>query len=135
MDRSGLLDGGGSDELGSATAELVVILPALFIVLTLLVQVIFWALASHAVQSAAETGGEVARAVGGTGPAGVAAAQSQVDATAGGMLHGVIVTSQELVGGQEQISVFGYVTSLLPGVSLHVSASSIGPTQGFRGSG
>jgi Flp pilus assembly protein TadG len=48
---------GGRDDTGSSAAELVLVLPALMLVVALVMQVILWALASHAVQASASTAG------------------------------------------------------------------------------
>jgi hypothetical protein len=44
------------------------------------------------------------------------------------------VTGQLLSGDQVQVTVTGRAVSIVPGLSLPVSAVSVGPVQEFRGS-
>jgi len=127
--------GMGRDELGSHTPELVVVLPALFILVALFVQVALWALASHAVQAAASSGGSAARTLGGTPASGIQVARSELSSIAGGLVLSPSVTAAILPGNEEVVSVSGSVTSLFPGLHLTASASSIGPLQRFWGNG
>lgn len=122
-------------ETGSSTAELVLVLPALMILVSLAMQLIFWALASHAVQASAATGGDVARMSGATPAQAVAAARAELESIAGGLVTSPAVSVSTLPGGQEVFSVSGTVPSLIPGVRLEVSATSIGPLGRFRGTG
>jgi Flp pilus assembly protein TadG len=127
--------GMGRDELGSHTPELVVVLPALFILVALFAQVALWALASHAVQSAASSGGSAARTLGGTPAAGIAVARAELSSIAGGLVLSPSITAATLPGDEEVVTVSGSVASVLPGLHLRASASSIGPRQGFWSSG
>ncbi|HEV2361039.1 MAG TPA: TadE family protein [Acidimicrobiales bacterium] len=122
-------------ELGGATAELVVVLPALFALICLFVQIAMWAIASHAVQEAASTGGGVARDSNGGAAAGVASARSELAEIAGGLVVSPTVVAAVLPGGQESITVAGSIPSILPGVHLTVSSTNVGPIQAFRSGG
>jgi hypothetical protein len=128
-------DAGGRPDGGSSAAELVLVLPALMLVVALVVQVILWGLASHAVQASAATAGDVARGVGGTPGAAVAAARSELASVAGGLVDSPDVVATSIAGGESVVVVSGTVPSLIPGVHLTVSATSIGPFDQFRGSG
>jgi hypothetical protein len=124
--------GSGRD---AGTAELVVVLPALMILLALVLQFVFFVLASHTVEAAAATGGDVARAYGSTPAAGVAAADRELQAIGGRFVLSPKVNATELSGGEEVVTVEAGVISLLPGINLDVHASSIGPLSQFRAGG
>ena len=125
----------GGREAGSSTAELVLVLPALMILISLAMQLVFWALASHAVQASAATGGDVARMSGATPAQAVAAARSELASIAGGLVTSPVLRVTSIAGGEEVFTVSGTVPSLIPGVRLVVTATSVGPFDMFRGSG
>jgi hypothetical protein len=127
--------GKGRDELGSHTAELVVVLPALFILVALFVQVGLWAIASQAVQAAASSGGSAARTLSGTPAAGISVGRAELSSIAGGLVLSPSVTAVTLPGNEEVVTVRAPVASLFPGLQLTASASSAGPLQRFWGSG
>lgn len=124
----------GGAERGSSTPELVLVLPALMLAVTVAVQVVLWALAAHAVQASAATGGDVARGLGGTPAAATAAARAELASIAGGLVDSPAVAVQVLPG-EVSVVVRGTVPSIVPGLHLAVSATSVGPLERFRGSG
>lgn len=122
-------------ERGSGTVEMVIVLPALMILLLLVVQYALWAHANALVQSAAAEGDQAARAVGGTPAAGVVAAQGFLRATGAKLVVGPTVTANVQAGGMARVDVSAQVETILPGIHIGVSATSIGPIQEFRSSG
>jgi hypothetical protein len=124
-----------ASDRGSSPAELVLVVPALMILIALAMQVVFWALASHAVQASAATGGDVARMSGATEAQALAAARTELSSIAGGLVLSPTVSATTIAGGDEVFSVSGSVPTLIPGVHLRVTATSIGPLELFRGSG
>jgi predicted metal-binding membrane protein len=127
--------GMGRDELGSYAPELVVVLPALFILVALFFQIVLWALASHAVQAAASNGGSAARSWGGTPAGGISVARSELSSIADGLVLSPSISAAILPGAEEVLTVSGSVPSVFPGLHLTAGASSIGPLQTFRSSG
>lgn len=124
----------GRADQGSA-AELVLIVPAMFVVIAFVFQFMFWALASHAVLASASEGGDVARALGSTPAAGVATARAEVKAIAAGLVVDPTVTAAETHAGNEVVTVQGAVAEVFPGLRLKVASTSVGPLERFRGSG
>lgn len=122
-------------DAGSSSAELVLVIPALMLVIALVMQLILWALAAHAVQASAATAGDVARGLGGTSAGAVAAARAELASVAGGLVDSPQVVASAASGGVSVVVVSGTVPSLIPGVHLLVSATSVGPFAQFRGSG
>jgi expansin (peptidoglycan-binding protein) len=120
---------------GSSSAELVLVIPAMFLVIALALQLVFWALASHASLAAAASGGDVARASGSSAAAGIATASEELAALAGGLVLDPYVSAFAATGGNDIVTVGGGVPSVFPGLRLRVGASVIGPQAEFRGSG
>ena len=115
---------------GSVSAELVIAVPLLLVVLLLIVQFALWSHASHIAQAAAAQGLAVLRSQHGTETAGTARAQQVLDQLAGGPLTGASVTSQR---GPETASVriSGIATAVVPLLSLPVAAEATGPVERF----
>jgi hypothetical protein len=113
--------------------EAVIVVPVLMVLLMLAVQFALWMHASQVVQLAASEGDRSARSLGGGPAAGVVAARSVVDGP-GSDVTGSTISVSVLAGDAELMRVSGFATSMVPGLSLPVSASTIGPIQEFRGS-
>jgi Flp pilus assembly protein TadG len=113
--------------------EAVLVIPVLMLILLAIIQFVLWAHAAQVVQSAAAEGDRSARSLGSSPAAGVARAQSIVDAP-GSDISASRVAESESAGAFVQIAVTGHAVSILPGLSLPVSAAQIGPMQEFRGS-
>jgi Flp pilus assembly protein TadG len=121
---------------GSSVAELTLVLPALMLAVGLVVQLALWALAAHAVQAAAASGGDVARSLGGTRAAAIATARGELQAIGGALVASPAIEVAVSPGsGLATVSVGGTVPSLFPGLHLQVSATSVGPVGEFRGTG
>jgi Flp pilus assembly protein TadG len=112
---------------------MVVLVPVLMIVLLVLIQFALWAHAAQVSQLAASEGDRVARTLGGTPSAGVAQAQSVLTGP-GSDVSGSQATVTVGAGDEVRAAVSGTALSLLPGLSLPVSAVVTGPQQEFRSS-
>jgi nitrogen fixation-related uncharacterized protein len=125
----------GRGERGSGTAEIVVVLPVLMLLITVGLQFALWALASGAASDSAAQGGAVLRADGGTATAARTAVLAEFHMLASGLIVQPEVSVGALPDNFASLSVSGSVPSLLPGEHLIVSAASVGPDQQFRASG
>ncbi len=125
----------GGSERGSSTAEIVVILPVLMLLITVGLQFALWALASSALTDSVAQGGAALRADGGTPTAARTAALKELQVLVGGLVVQPEVAVGTLPNSFAALSASGSVPSLLPGEHLIVSAESIGPDQQFRASG
>ena len=111
-----------------------IVIPALMLILVTLIQFALWAHAAQIVQLAASEGDRTARSLGGGPAEGVSQAQAILRQSGSDLVSSqasVTVTS----GGEVRIAVTGAAVSLLPGLSLPVSAVQVGPIQEFRSSG
>jgi Flp pilus assembly protein TadG len=121
-------------ESGSVVIEAVVVVPVMMLLLLVVVQVALWAHAAQVVQLAASEGDRAARAFG----AGIAAGQGGARVVLGGSASSVTSSSVSVVplpGGQVEVSVRARAASVLPWLTLPVSATAVGPVQQFRSSG
>jgi hypothetical protein len=113
--------------------EAVLVLPVIMFILLTLIQFALWAHAAQVTQLAASEGDRSARAFGG----GIAAGVSQANAIlrgSGSDLSSSSANVSVMPGDLIRISVTGHAVSILPGLSLPVSAVDVGPVQEFRGS-
>ena len=106
---------------------MMLVLPALFLIVFLAVQGAFYYHARTVAIAAAQEGARTAAQLGSSASAGIAAAADFVTDTGD-------VVAQLSVGGERSassahITVTGYSTSLLPGVSLRVSAAASAPIE------
>lgn len=108
-------------------------IPVIMLLLVVFIQLALWAHAAQVAQLAASEGDRAARSFGESPAAGVTQAQAILTGAGSDLAssHAVIVV---LPGDEARITVTGSATSLLPGISLPVSAVEIGPVQEFRGS-
>jgi hypothetical protein len=113
-------------EQGSATPELVIVLPALLLLLALLTQVVVYALAADAVTIAANEGGAVTRTLGGSTGAGAATAAAVLDGLASGLIEAPRVSGVSGVPGTSGITVTARAAALFPGLHLSLQATNIG---------
>lgn len=116
-------------------AEIVLVLPVLMGMLLLVLQLVLWALAAHALTLAVTEGDAVATAAGGDAQQAAGLARDDVRAVAGSLVGSLEVVVRRLPAGVVSVSASGTVVQLLPGIRLRVSARSLGPEQGFRASG
>ena len=120
-------------ETGSATVELVLVLPAVMLVILLAIQVVLWSQAAGLVQEAAAVGAETSAGLGGSTGSGESAALAYL--ADHGLSKGATVTASRTSDGVAEISVVAVPTEILPIGSVRVSASRSEPVQGFRESG
>lgn len=122
-------------DAGSATPEIVIVLPALMLLLLLGVQLALWGLAAHALDDAVAQGGAALRTNGSSARGATGLVLGELHAIAGGLVLHPVTTTATLPGGTVALSATGTVPSILLGISLRVSATSTGPVQRFRASG
>ncbi|MGO8871604.1 MAG: TadE family protein [Acidimicrobiales bacterium] len=111
--------------------EAVLVVPVIMLILLILVQLALWAHAAQVAQMAASEGDRVARAMGGGPAAGVEQAQLVLQGPGSDVVSSS-ATSALLPSDQVQIMVTGRSISVLPWLSLPVSAADVGPEQEFR---
>jgi hypothetical protein len=111
----------------------VLVIPVVMLILVVVIQFALWAHAAEATQLAAAVGDRVARSANGSSGQGLAQADAIVSRLGSDVQSGSAVVS---VTGDEQvrITVTGSALSIMPGLSLPVSATQVGPIQEFRGS-
>jgi hypothetical protein len=123
-----------TDDRGSMVVEAVLVIPVIMLILVTVIQFALWAHAAQVAQLAASEGDRAARSFGGGAVAGVSRSQAVLQGP------GSDLSSSETVvvvmpGDLARTTVTGRAVSLLPGLSLPVSAVQIGPIQEFRSSG
>jgi Flp pilus assembly protein TadG len=121
-------------ELGSATVETVLLVPAMMLIFLVIIQFALWAHAAQVTQLAASEGDRVARSQGGGTVAGLAQAEAVTRAPNSGLATAT-VNAEMMPGGLVRLTVSGSAVSIIPGLSLPVSAAQSGPVQEFRESG
>jgi len=119
---------------GSVVVETILLVPAMMLVFLVIIQFALWAYAAQTVQLAASVGDRVARSAGGGTEAGVIQAKSMVGEANSGLVDAQ-VGAETYAGDVVGISVSGKAVSIVPGLSLPVSAAQAGPVQEFRESG
>lgn len=124
-----------SGDGGSATAELLLVFPAVMVMVAVALQLAFYGLAAHALALAVAEGGATARAVTGSPAAAMSLVREDVDRLAGGILGSLDVKVGDAGAGSVTVSARASVVSLLPGLHISVESSSTGPSQVFRASG
>lgn len=118
---------------GSTVIEAVLVIPVLMLLLLIVVQFALWSHAAQVAQLAASTGDRTARSVGGGPAQGVDRARSILSGP-GSDVTSSKVSYSILPGDVVEITVTGSAESILPGLSLPVSAKLVGPIQEFRSS-
>jgi uncharacterized membrane protein YkvI len=111
----------------------VIIVPVLMVILVLVVQMALWAHAAQVARLAASEGDRVALSAAGGSAVGVSRART-VLAAPGSDVESADAVARLMPGDQISITVSGRALSLLPGISLPVSATQMGPVQEFRAS-
>jgi Flp pilus assembly protein TadG len=119
-------------ERGSASAELVVATPLLLLLVMAVIQFALYYHGAEAAQAAASQAVEAARAQGASTAAGQAQGQAILDQVAGGSLPERAITVTR-AAGDAQATVTGTVESLIPGLTLHVTAHAAAPLEAWSG--
>ncbi len=116
---------------GSASTELVIVMPLLLLLVLASVHVGLWFHARHLVNAAAQEGARAARASGATDSDGYGRAQQML-----GDLGSNSVTSPAIVvtrsSGSVTVSVTGQAPPVIPWLAMSVSASSTSPIEEFK---
>jgi hypothetical protein len=103
------------------------------LVLLVVIQFALWAHASEVTQLAAAVGDRAARSANGGSAQGLAQAETVLGRAGSGVQSGLAVVSVT-PDDQVRVTVTGSAISIVPGLSLPVSATQVGPVQEFRGS-
>jgi len=118
---------------GSTVIEAVLVIPVFMLLLLIVVQLALWSHAAQVAQLAASTGDRTARSIGGGPAEGADRARSVLNGP-GSDVSSSAVSYSVLPGDLVEITVTGKAQTVLPGFSLPVSATQVGPIQEFRGS-
>lgn len=116
---------------GSVVLEAVLVIPIVMVLLLAVVQFALWSHGVQVAQLAASEGDRTAQAFGSGSAAGLARAEAVLRGP-GSDVSAPRVTVATMAGGLVQITVSGDALSILPGISLPVSATQIGAIQEFR---
>ncbi|WP_255375617.1 TadE/TadG family type IV pilus assembly protein [Saccharomonospora sp. CUA-673] len=112
------------------TAELVVAVPALLLLLLVIAQFAIWAHASHVAQTAASQALSSTRVQGATNTDGRQHARAVLAQLGGGPLHSAhVAVSRD--AEQSSVEVAGYAARVIPFLDLRVSARAVGPNERF----
>jgi len=128
MNRSGR----ARDERGSATLQLVVLLPLLFTALFVGVQAAVWYQARTMAYAAAQVGATAAAAENASAGDGIAAASRFAQAKGGDVLTGSIVNGRR-TATTVTVSVRGTALSVIPGMRFRVDQSVSAPVERITG--
>ena len=113
--------------------EAVLMIPAVMIVLLAVVQFALWAHAAQVVQLAASEGDDrLGRSAAGPSPG--RPQPTRFCRRPGSDLTSSVVTVDVMPGDMARVQVQGTAVAVLPGLSLPVSATQVGPIQEFRSS-
>ena len=118
------------DEDGSVSLELAVIFPAVLLLIVAAVQAGLLFHARHLAQAAAQEALRATRQYDGTTSAGQQAATGLLTRSAGDLLASRHISIQR-GADQADVRITGHALSLLPGVTLTVSANASGPVERF----
>ncbi len=118
-------------DTGSASTELVIVMPLLLLLVLASVHVGLWFHARHMVNAAAQEGARAARAMGATDDDGYARADQMLNELGSGAVTNpaVIVTR---TAGSVTVTVTGQSPAVIPGLSQSVSATSTSPIEEFK---
>jgi Flp pilus assembly protein TadG len=120
------------DERGAATTQLVVVFPAVFFMLMLVVQFALWYHGSHVATAAAQEGARAARVEGGTAAIGKQAAENFLTQVNTDVIRAPVVTVDR-DDERVLVAVRGSSIEVVPGFSVAIRASSVAPVERFRG--
>lgn len=119
-------------ERGSASAELVVATPLLLLLVMAVIQFALYYHGAEAAQAAASQAVAAARAQGASTASGQAQGQAILDQVAGGSLPERAITVTR-TATDAQATVTGTVESLIPGLTLHITAHAAAPLEAWSG--
>ena len=122
----------GRDERGSATLQLVVLLPLLFAALFVGVQAAVWYHARTIAYAAAQVGATAAAAENASAGDGIAAATRFAQTKGGDVLTGTTVNGRR-TATTVTVSVRGTALSVIPGTKFRVDQSASAPVERITG--
>ena len=116
---------------GSSAVELVLLTPVLMVAVFLIVQFALWYHARGIALAAAQEGARAARAERGSAAAGQARAHAYLAALGGDLVTDAAVT---VTRGPDTVvaRVTGRVVNIVPGLTMTIAESSVGPVERFR---
>ena len=120
-----------SADRGSVSAELVIAMPLLLLLILLIAQFALWAHATHIAQAAAAQGLAAARVSNGTTATGVTAANQLLTQLGQGPLREPRVAVSR-TGQEATVRVTGSATAVVPFLHLQVHGEAAGPVEVFR---
>ena len=123
---------GLSDERGTATTQLVLVFPAVFFMLMLVVQFALWYHGSHVATAAAQEGARAARVEGGTAAVGKQAAENFLSQVNTDVITAPVVTVDR-DDERVRVAVRGSSIEVVPGFRVAIRGSSVAPVERFRG--
>ncbi|MHB8246067.1 MAG: TadE/TadG family type IV pilus assembly protein [Acidimicrobiales bacterium] len=130
MSTGGSATGRRRDDKGAGSLEMVLVFPVLLVLILAIVQFGLFYEAEHAAISAAEEGAQTARLYGSSAAAGDNAAKSFLHQAAPTLIQGGVVKVTRSAT-TARASVTGVVESIVPGLHLHVAATSSAPVEAF----
>ncbi|MCX2948977.1 TadE/TadG family type IV pilus assembly protein [Lentzea sp. NEAU-D7] len=118
------------DDRGSASAQVVIMLPVTFLAFFMVVQFAMWSHATHIAQAAASQGLAAVRVHGGSPADGAASARNVLADLGGGPLRDTNVDCER---GSETalVRISGTAKQVVPFLSLPVHAKAAGPVERF----
>ena len=119
-------------EGGTSTTQLVIVFPAVFLMLMLVVQFGLWYHASHVAIAAAQEGARAARMEGSTASEGQKVAEKFLSEVNDDLIQGVVVKVQR-DSERVRVEISGESLELVPGFRIPIRAVSDGPVERFRG--
>jgi Flp pilus assembly protein TadG len=122
------------DERGSATTEVVLLVPVLLFLIMLVVQFGLWFHAQHVAQAAADEGARAAKVEGRTSADGAARANAFLNQAASELLDDRAVDANR-TPELATVTVRGHVVAVVPGLHLAVRARATDPVERFRPDG
>jgi Flp pilus assembly protein TadG len=115
---------------GAATAEFVIAVPLLMLMLLFVPQAAVWYHATHVAQAAANRALDAAAANGGTAARGQTAGEQTLTALGSGVLHDTHVTVTR-TATDVRVDIEGMAETVVPGVHWRVHATAAGPVERF----
>lgn len=130
MDTSGRFRRLWTNERGAASAELVLAMPLLLLLLLVIAQFTLWLHATHVAQAAASEALAVTRVEGGTAADGQAEAERILQQLGSGPLDGPQATVSRSLD-EASVHVEGTVTAVIPFLALTAVGEASGPVERF----
>jgi hypothetical protein len=118
-------------ERGALSLTYVIVLPAVFLVIMVIIQGSFWFLAREAALAAARQGIDAARVLNADRSAGPAAALAFARQAGQGYLDHPRATTS-VSGTTVSVTVSGRVPSFIPGLPFHISETAQAPIEKFQ---